>query len=168
MPQSKQVDFKYKTGKNTFMYAFILNLPTRFLSHALRLLLPRLGDLERENLFLRYQLLVLQRQIKRPQLTKNDRQIVLTFSKLYGLWKDACVLVQPETVLKWHREFAKKLWSHNLGGRPIIDPEIKNVVYRMKRENRLWGPARIHGELIKVGIQISEYSFINIVFYIIA
>jgi transposase InsO family protein len=87
---------------------------------------------------------------------------MITFAKLFTSWKTACLVVRPETVLKWHRDIAKMLWSHSLGGRPTIPAEIKNTIFRIKKENRLWGPARIHGELLKLGIEISESSVRNV------
>ncbi len=144
------------------MHSLLLKLPAKLLLHSLRFLLPRLNDLEKENLFLRYQLLILQRQISRTKITTENRNVLLVFTKLYDRWRDACALVQPETILKWHRQIAKMHWTHNLGGRPTIAPEIKTAMYRIKKENYLWGPAKIHGELIKLGISISESSVRNV------
>jgi putative transposase len=77
--------------------------------------------------------------------------------------KRAALIVRPETVLKWHRTLAAKRWTKDkpFGRRPV-SREIRQLVIRVKNKNRLWGPKRIHGEMLKLGIQISESSIRNI------
>jgi hypothetical protein len=94
----------------------------------------------------------------RPQLSSLDR---LLWVWLYRIWPqviDAMVLVKPVTVVQWHRKGFRLLWrwrSPRLG-RPKIGAEIRTLIRRMSKDNPLWGAPRIHGELLKLGIQISQ------------
>jgi putative transposase len=94
----------------------------------------------------------------RPQLSSLDR---LLWVWLYRIWPqviDAMVLVKPGTVVQWHRKGFRLLWrwrSPRLG-RPKIGAEIRTLIRRMSKDNPLWGAPRIHGELLKLGIQISQ------------
>ena len=69
-------------------------------------------------------------------------------------WKKALLIVRPETVLKWHRRLAGAKWTTNRSGRPPLDPETKELIIRIKKENRLWGPKRNHGERLKIGVDV--------------
>jgi transposase InsO family protein len=75
-------------------------------------------------------------------------------------WKRALVIVQPETVVRWHRQGFKYYWRwksrRDRSGRPTLHPEIRALVRRMSLANPLWGAPRIHGELLKLGIEISQ------------
>ena len=67
--------------------------------------------------------------------------------------------MKPETVIRWHRKGFRLYWtwkSRNRGGRPRIDAEIRSLIRRMVRENPTWGAPRIHGELLKLGFEVSE------------
>ena len=128
----------------------------KLLAIALRTLLPNLNDLEKENILLRYQLIVLQRQSSRPKFTSTDRNILCQLSLSFKGWKEALLILRPETLLKWHRQLAESKWTTNRSGRPPLDPSSKELIIRLKRENQLWGPKRIHGELIKLGVLVSE------------
>jgi putative transposase len=111
-----------------------------------------------EILALRHQLGVLKRSVKRPRLTNVDRGLWLLLSRRWSSWSDALIIVKPATVIKWHRAGFRRYWtwrSRPKGGRPGIDPEVRDLIRRMATTN-LWGAPRIHGELLKVGIQISE------------
>jgi hypothetical protein len=82
----------------------------------------------------------------------------LLFVWLYRLL-EAIIIVQPETVIRWHRRGFRAYWrwkSRHLGGRPRIDSEIRAPIRRMNRENPLWGAPRIHGELLMLGIEVAE------------
>src|SRR5271168_2536953 len=75
------------------------------------------------------------------------------------LMDEAIILVQPETVIRWHRRGFRAYWqwkSRHRGGRPRIDREIRDLIRRMSRENPLWGAPRIHGELLMLGIEVAE------------
>jgi putative transposase len=67
-------------------------------------------------------------------------------------------IVQPATVIRWHRQGFRSYWrwQSRQRGRPAIDPEIIQLIRRMCRANPLWGAPRIHGELLKLGLEISE------------
>jgi transposase InsO family protein len=115
---------------------------------------------EAEILVLRQQLLVLSRKSrKRVRLRNVDRLILIWLSRLFPSVVDAIVIVKPETVLRWHRRGFRAYWrwkSWRRGGRPRIDRELRALIRRMSRENSTWGAPRIHGELLMLGIDISE------------
>src|SRR6516162_2469324 len=119
--------------------------------------------LELENLALRHQIGVLQRSArKRPQLTSRDRLLWICLSRLWSDWRSALAIVQPETVIAWHRAGFRLFWTwkvrHGQPGRPIISREVRDLIRQMCRENPGWGAPRIHGELLKLGIDIGESS----------
>jgi hypothetical protein len=116
------------------------------------------GILELENLALRHQLHVLRRQRPgRPRLLTIDR---LLWVWLYRIWPrclDAMVLVKPETVVQWHRQGFRLFWRwRSRSGRPSVDRETRDLVRQISSANPLWGAPRIHGELLKLGIEISQ------------
>jgi len=115
--------------------------------------------LELELVALRHQLTVLRRQRPgQPRLFSADR---LLWVWLYRIWPqvlDAMVLVKPATVLDWHRKGFRLYWrrrSRRLG-RPRMNREIRDLIRQMSRANPLWGAPRIHGELLKLGIEVSQ------------
>ena len=119
--------------------------------------------LELENLALRHQIGVLQRSArKRPKLTSRDRLLWICLSRLWSDWRSALAIVQPETVIAWHRASFRLFWTwkvrHGQPGRPVISHEVRDLIRRMCRENPSWGAPRIHGELLKLGIDIGESS----------
>src|SRR5215510_12715965 len=119
---------------------------------------PRIA-LAAEVLALRQQLVVLQRTVKRPQLRRRDRFFWVRLSQLWKDWRDALIIVKPETVLKWHREGFRLDWrwkSKAPIGRPKIDLEIRELIRRMSRENPLWGAPRIQSELRLLGFEVAE------------
>lgn len=115
-------------------------------------------DLAFENLLLRQQLAILMGQGSRPQLSKADRSFWVLFSRLWPRWRNALHIVKPETVIRWHREGFRRHWIRKCRkkGRPGLDPKIKVLIKRMSRANPLWGAPRIHGELLKLGIGVSQ------------
>lgn len=116
-------------------------------------------DLVLENLALRQQLTVLKGRTKRPKLTESDRRFWVELSKAWDKWKSVLIIVQPDTVVKWHQRLAKRNWarkSKRPPGRKPTDPEIVKIIHKLAYENILWGASRIHGELLKLGFQISE------------
>ena len=118
------------------------------------------SDLALENLALRQQLVVLKRQIRRPKLRWADRFFWSLLSGCWRDWKDTLLIVKPETVLRWHRKRFASYWTRlsrkNRPGRPGKDREIRDLIRRMAASNPLWGAPRVHGELLKLGIEISE------------
>jgi putative transposase len=119
--------------------------------------------LQLENLALRHQIGVLQRSSrKRPKLTPSDRLLWVWLSHIWCGWRSALAIVEPETVLAWHRKGFRVFWTwkvrHGQPGRPIISREVRDLIREMCRENPCWGAPRIHGELLKLGINIGESS----------
>jgi len=111
-----------------------------------------------ENLALRQQLAVLKHRHPRPRLTDADRLFWVVMSQIWVDWRESLHIVQPETVVRWHRQGFRYYWrwKSRRRGRPRIDPEIRHLIRRMCRANPLWGAPRIHGELLKLGIDVSE------------
>src|SRR5215469_9421260 len=119
--------------------------------------------LELEILALRHQIGVLQRSaVKRPKLTTGDRLLWICLSRLWRNWRSTLAIVKPETVVAWHRAGFRLLWTWKVRrgrpGRPVISREVRDLIHRMCRENPLWGAPRIHGELLKLGIDVAESS----------
>src|SRR5271167_580202 len=119
--------------------------------------------LELENLALRHQIGVLQRSArKRPKLTAGDRLLWICLSRLWRDWRSALAIVKPETVVAWHRAAFRLFWTWKVRcgkpGRPVISSEVRDLIRKMCRENPGWGAPRIHGELLKLGIDIGESS----------
>jgi len=110
---------------------------------------------------LRHQVEVLRRdQRSRVRLTRLDRALWVLLYRLWSRCLDAVAIVKPETVVRWHRLGFRAFWSwksHPRGpGRPSVPSDIKNLIKRISRDNVLWGAPRIHGELLKLGIEISQ------------
>ena len=109
-----------------------------------------------ENLALRQQLAVLTRTVKRPQLRTRDRLFWILLAKAWRDWRTALIVVQPDTVVRWHRQWLRRQWtrrsSRTRPGRPSTDTAIRTLVSTMAAANPLWGAPRIHGELGKLGI----------------
>ncbi len=113
-----------------------------------------------ENLALRQQLAVLNRSVKRPPLTPSDRMFWVMLSRIWSHWAKTLLIVQPETVVRWHRESFRCYWAWKSKvqrpGRPSINPTVRDLIRNMSRANPLWGAPRIHGELLKLDIQVSQ------------
>jgi putative transposase len=116
-------------------------------------------DLIIENAMLRQQLIVLTRKVKRPQLTQGDRVRIVLLARLTEYWPQALHIVQPDTLLRWHRDLFRRYWrcKSKLENRePRTSPETIELIQQMARENRLWGAERIRGDLLKLGINVSK------------
>jgi transposase InsO family protein len=115
---------------------------------------------EAEILYLRQQLIVLRRSAAtRPKLKVTDRLIFVCLYRLFPSLLDASLIFKPETVLRWHRCGFRQFWrwkSRRRLGRPMLVPDIRRLVRQISRENPLWGAPRIHGELLKLGIEIAQ------------
>jgi putative transposase len=119
------------------------------------------SDLIIENALLRQQMIVLGRQVKRPHLTWRDRGIMVLLASWLKTWKEALLIVQPDTVLRWHRDIFRLIWRHKSKsdtniGRPPISAEKIGLIRRLARENQLWGAERIRGELLKLGMRVAR------------
>ncbi len=124
-----------------------------------RVLFATKADLAIENLSLRQQLIVLRRRTKRPVLRRGDRVFWLWLARCWNGWRDTLIVVKPETMVRWHRKGFKYYWawkSRRRGGRPAVPREVRDLIRRMSRANPLWGAPRIHGELLKLGIEVSQ------------
>ncbi len=114
-----------------------------------------------ENLSLRQQLAIYKRKQKRPRLIGWDRWFWIGLSHVWKDWRRALVVVHPDTLVRWHRERFRRYWA-NLSkatarrGRPSTPREIRALIHAMAQANPLWRAPRIHGELQKLGIEISE------------
>jgi transposase InsO family protein len=112
-----------------------------------------------ENLALRHQLNVLQRSVRRPQLRNRDRLFWAWLSRLWPGWQSALVIVQPETVVRWHQQGFRLHWrwkSRAAAGRPPVDREIRDLIRRMAKENPTWGASRVLSELLLLGHAVTE------------
>jgi len=122
--------------------------------------LPRSkSDLIVENAILRQQLIVLKRSVKRPKLTPGDRVRMTFLARLTTFWQSALHIVQPETVLRWHRDLFRRYWkrkSKPKGRKPRIPQETIDLIKQMALENRRWGAKKIRGELLKLGIKVHK------------
>ncbi len=118
------------------------------------------GSLALENLALRQQLAVQKRSVKRPRLSNLDRGLWVLLRRFWTDWAKVLVIVKPDTVVRWHRAGFRRYWtwrSRRLRpGRPCVAPEIRELIRNMCRANPLWGAPRVHGELAKLGISISQ------------
>ena len=113
-----------------------------------------------ENLALRQQLAVYKRTASRPKLRTRDRLFWIWLSRVWTGWRDALVIVAPDTVLRWRRRRFREHWTKlsrwTRGGRPPVSAEISALITTMAEANPLWGAPRIHGELLKLGIDVAE------------
>ena len=131
--------------------------------HLLRLLPFLVGghrQLALENFALRQQLAVYKRLAPRPRLRTIDRLLWVGLARVWAGWRQALVIVSPDTVLRWQRRRFREHWTRLSGrprvGRPPINAEITALIRNMTAMNPLWGAPRIHGELRKLGIEVAE------------
>ena len=113
-----------------------------------------------ENLALRQQLAMLKPSVKRPQVSTADRLFWLLFSKYVEGWRSMLHALHPDTVVRWHRQCFRFYWRWKSRspkpGRPPVDTEIRKLIRQMQSANVGWGAPRIHGELRKLGIEVSQ------------
>ncbi len=112
-----------------------------------------------ENAFLRQQVIVLKRQVARPQLTAKDRSLFVLLASQVQAWRNALLIVKPETLLRWHRQGFRLFWRAKSKGqarKPRISQETIMLIKQMAVDNRRWGTKRIRGELLKLGIQVNK------------
>ena len=113
-----------------------------------------------EVLALRHQVQVLQRsRPRRLRLAHADRWLWAWLSHVWPGWRTALAIVKPETVVGWHRNGFRLFWSwksRRRTGRPSVSSDVRTLIRKMAHENPLWGAPRIHGELLKLGLQVSQ------------
>jgi len=112
-----------------------------------------------ENMLLRHQLIVLHRSVPRPTITAADRALLVLLAGRLGAWRQVLVIVQPATLLRWHRHGFRILWrwrSRSKVGRPPIPVQTIALIKSMAAENPLWGAERIRGELLKLGMRVAK------------
>lgn len=116
-------------------------------------------DLVAENAMLRQQLIVLNRQVKRPKFTVGDRIRLTLLTRFTQFWKSALHIAQPGTILRWHRDLFRRYWKHiskSKQRKPRIPQKMIDLLKEMVQNNRLWGAEKIQGELLKLGITVSK------------
>jgi len=126
---------------------------------ALTLALRGHRELVLENLALRQQLAAFHRTT-RCRLRASDRLFWVALARGWRNWRSALIVVQPDTVIRWHRDWLRRRWTRRSrrrpDGRPPIDQQIRALVREMATANPLWGAPRIHGELRTLGVEVSE------------
>jgi len=129
---------------------------------ALRSAFSSRADLALENLALRQQLAAFSAGGRRPRITHGDRWLWIALRRWWSRWSDVLVFVKPETVIRWHRAGFRLYWSwrshrgRRRPGRPPIDHEVRALIRKMAKDNPTWGAPRIHGELGRLGFDVSE------------
>ena len=117
------------------------------------------AELLAENALLRQQLIILRRQVKHPVCRNTDRLLLVLLARMARTWKRTLFLVQPETLLRWHRELFRIFWKRKSkvhARKPRLSPETISLIKEMAAHNRLWGAERIRGELLKLDIRVSK------------
>lgn len=138
----------------------------------LLVVLPSFGENGEARRRLALELLAMRQQLAayhltrpRPRLNRGFKSFWMLFRRVWPYWKDLCVLVKPETVIRWHRVGFRLFWrwkSRNLKpGRPLASPDLRSLIRRMALENLTWGAPRIHGELRKLGLTVSERTVLR-------
>ena len=131
----------------------------RYALAAVRAVARERRELALENIALRHQIEVLTRNRRRPQLQPADRLLWSSLSRMWPSWRRHIVIVQPDTVVRWHRTVWRRYWRWKSRGgrrgRPRIEPELTELIRRMTQENPRWGHMRVLGELRKLGFRVS-------------
>src|SRR5215210_3871154 len=118
-------------------------------------------ELLAENALLRQQLIILRRQVKRPRCTPAERALLVLLASRLRTWRHALLLVQPDTLLRWHRQLFRRYWHlksriRATAHRPPLALETVVLIREMAAANRLWGAERIRGELLKLDICVAK------------
>jgi putative transposase len=115
-----------------------------------------------ENVALRHQLSVLQRSVRRPRFSRRDRIFWLWLARLWAGWRASLLIVQPATVLAWHRQGFQLYWRWKSRrrpvGRPPLDLELRTLIRHMAGANPTWGRRRIQAELRFLGYEVAELT----------
>jgi transposase InsO family protein len=117
------------------------------------------SELIAENAFLRQQLVILRRPATRPTLTSFDRGLLVMLASRLRRWRNALLIVKPDTLLSWHRQGFRLFWRHKSKAKhrtPRVAPEVIALIHAMALNNRLWGTKRIQEELRKLGFPLAK------------
>ena len=124
-----------------------------------KLLRAENSDLAIEVVMLRHEVAVLRRQVIRPTLRASDRALLAGLSRLLDRPRLRKFFVQPETLLRWHRDLVRRRWTYpHRSGRPSVPASTVEIVLRLAAENPTWGYRRIHGEMVGLGISLAPSS----------
>ena len=111
---------------------------------------------------LRQQVYVLQRSVKRPHLKPRDRIFWVWLARVWNNWRSCLMIVQPDTVIRWHRQGFRLFWrwrsTRRKFGRPRLDKQVRDLIGQMSRENPTWGAPRIQAELKLLGHAVAEQT----------
>jgi putative transposase len=133
--------------------------PTSLMLGTLTDLAKSKTELVAENALLRQQLVILKRHVKRPKCSRADRILLVLLARMVRSWKQALFIVQPETLLRWHRQGFKLYWKYRSrapSAKPKISAETIALIKEMANNNRLWGAERIGGELLKLDLCVCK------------
>ncbi len=114
-----------------------------------------------ENALLRQQLTILQRQVNKPRFTRGDRLFLLLLASRLSFWREALLILQPDTLLHSHRQGFKLFWrlkTRMRRGRPPLSTDLVTLIQQMASENPTWGTERIRGELLKLGLHVAKHT----------
>ena len=121
-------------------------------------------QLQLEIVYLRKQLEILTRTSPKPRFRPSDRFFFRVLTSIFSSWKRTLLIIKPETVIRWHQQGFRLYWrwkSRSALSRPKIPQEQINLIKQIANENPLWGAPRIHGEMLKLGIDISESTVLR-------
>jgi len=138
----------------------VLSFMMQTLFSLVRTLLADRAELALENLALRQQVAALKRERPLPRLDDADRAFWVALKEKWSNWVNSLILVTPDTVIRWQRERFNKYWAAKSRtgkrpGRPAVSRQVRDLIHRMAREND-WGAPRIHAELLKLGLEVSQ------------
>ena len=136
------------------LLVFVISFTVR----VLRAVIRSRADLVIENVALRQQVATLLKQRRRPTLDNADRAFWVALRAAWPRWTNTLVIVKTDTVAKWHRDRFRRHWAmisqQRHPGRPRIDATIRDLIREMATDG--WGAPRIHSELMKLGLEVSE------------